>query len=81
MFLLEFSFEFVWIIFKNSVRTAKKTQLFTITNINWLTLFNGIIAVYSQNHMKPVDALCGQNAELLSIKAGGTCTYHRALKD
>jgi hypothetical protein len=37
-------------IFKNSVRTAKKTQHFTITNINWLTLFKDIIAVYSENN-------------------------------
>jgi hypothetical protein len=29
----------VQILFKNSVRTAKKTQHFTITKINWLTLF------------------------------------------
>jgi hypothetical protein len=27
-----------YLIFKNSVRTAKKTQHFTITKINWLTL-------------------------------------------
>jgi hypothetical protein len=39
-------------IFKNSVRTAKKTQLFTITSINWLTLFKEIIPVYTQNHTK-----------------------------
>jgi hypothetical protein len=26
-------------LFKNSVRTSKRTPLFTITNINWLTLF------------------------------------------
>jgi hypothetical protein len=42
----------VKIIFKNSVRTAKKTQYFTITKINWLTLFKEIIAVYSENHTK-----------------------------
>jgi hypothetical protein len=42
----------VWIIFKNSVRTAKKTQLFTITKINLLTLFKEIIAVYRENHTK-----------------------------
>jgi hypothetical protein len=35
----------VSMIFKNSVRTAKKTQLITITKINWLTLFKEIIAV------------------------------------
>jgi hypothetical protein len=40
----------VQIIFKNSVRTAKKTLHFTITKINWLTLFKEIIAVYSQSY-------------------------------
>jgi hypothetical protein len=39
-------------IFKNSVPTAKKTQLFTITNNNWLTLFKKLIAVYSENRTK-----------------------------
>jgi hypothetical protein len=63
-------------IFKNSVRTAKKTQHFTITKINWLTLFKEIIAVYSENHMKPIDTLCGQNTELLIVKVGGTYGYH-----
>jgi hypothetical protein len=47
--------KFIHIMFKNSVRTAKKTQLFTITKINWLTLFKEIIAVYSENHTKPMN--------------------------
>jgi hypothetical protein len=42
-------------VFKNSVRTAKKTPSFTITKINWLTLFKEIIAVYSENHTKPIN--------------------------
>jgi hypothetical protein len=42
----------VQIIFKSSVRTAKKKLHFTIKKINWLTLFKGIIAVYSENHTK-----------------------------
>jgi hypothetical protein len=28
-----------YILFKNSVRTSKRTPTFTITKINWLTLF------------------------------------------
>jgi hypothetical protein len=40
----------VRIIFKNSARTSKRTQLVTITNINLLTLFKEIIAVYTENH-------------------------------
>jgi hypothetical protein len=39
-----------WVIFKNSVRTAKETPHSTITKINWLTLFKEIITVYSENH-------------------------------
>jgi hypothetical protein len=42
-------------LFKNSVRTSKRTPHFTITNINWLTLFKEIIAVYSENHAKPIN--------------------------
>jgi hypothetical protein len=30
-------------VFKNSVRTSKRTPHFTITKINWLTLFKEII--------------------------------------
>jgi hypothetical protein len=39
-------------LFKNSVRTSKRTLHFTITKINWLTLFREMIAVYSENHTK-----------------------------
>jgi hypothetical protein len=41
-------------LFKNSVRTSKRTPHFTITKINWLTLFKEIIAVYSENHTNPI---------------------------
>jgi hypothetical protein len=40
------------LLFNNSVRTAKKTQHFTITKINWLKLFKEIITVYTENHTK-----------------------------
>jgi hypothetical protein len=43
------------IIFKNSARTSKRTPHFTITKINCLTLFKEIIAVYSENHSKPIN--------------------------
>jgi hypothetical protein len=51
-----------------------------MTTIDWLTLFKEIIAVYSENHIKPTNRLCGQNAELLNVKAGGTYSYQRVLK-
>jgi hypothetical protein len=39
--------------------------------------FKEIIVVYCENYMKPVFAtLCGQNAELLNVTAGGTYSYH-----
>jgi hypothetical protein len=44
-----------YIIFKNSVRTAKKTPHFTITKINWSTLFKEIIVVYSEILTKPIN--------------------------
>jgi hypothetical protein len=39
-------------LFKNPVRTSKRTPHFTITKINWLTLFKEVIAVYGENHAK-----------------------------
>jgi hypothetical protein len=42
-------------LFKNSVRTSKRTPHFTITKINWLTLFKEIIAVYIENYTKPIN--------------------------
>jgi hypothetical protein len=57
-------------------RSIKKTQPIIITKISWSTLFKEIIAVNSENNIKPTNALCGQNAKLLIVKAGGTYTYH-----
>jgi hypothetical protein len=48
----------VYILFKNPVRTSKRTRHFTITTINWLTLFKEIIAVYSENQAKPINTKC-----------------------
>jgi hypothetical protein len=42
-------------LFKNPVRTSKRTPHFTITKINLLTLFKEIIAVYSDNHAKTIN--------------------------
>jgi hypothetical protein len=66
----------VYITFKNSVRTAKKTQHVTVTKINRLTLFKDIIAVYSENRTKRINTKWGKNAELLNVKAVGTYSYH-----
>jgi hypothetical protein len=39
-------------------------------------LFREMITVYSKNHMKPINALCGQNVELMNIKASDIYSYH-----
>jgi hypothetical protein len=64
-----------------SVHTSKKTQHYTITEINWLKLFKEIIAVYAENNMKQINMLCRQNEEFFVVKAGGTYCYCPALKD
>jgi hypothetical protein len=38
-----------------------------------------MIVVYSENHTKHINTLCGQNAELLKVKAGGSYNYRCAL--
>jgi hypothetical protein len=48
----------IYILFKNSVCTSKRTPTFTITKINWLMPFKEIIAVYSENHAKPINTKC-----------------------
>jgi hypothetical protein len=45
-------------VFKNSGRTSKRTPDFTIIKINWLKLFKEIIAIYSENHAKPINTKC-----------------------
>jgi hypothetical protein len=51
----------VYIIFKDSVPTAKKTQHFTVTKM----VFREIIAVYSENHTKFINTLRGKMQGLL----------------
>jgi hypothetical protein len=64
-----------------SFHTAKKTNFSVKKKTNWLMLFKAIITVFSENHTKLTNTICGQNAELLIImKAGGTYGYHWALK-
>jgi hypothetical protein len=40
-------------------------------------LFREIIAVYCENHTEHTDTLCGQNAGLLDVNAGGAYSYQR----
>jgi hypothetical protein len=60
------------IIFKNSVRTSKRTPHFTITKINWLMLLKEIILVYSNNYTKPINA----KGTVTDCQVAGTYSYH-----
>jgi hypothetical protein len=42
-------------LFKNSARTSNRTPHFTLTKISWLIIFKERIAVYSENHAKPIN--------------------------
>ena len=43
-------------------------------------LYREIIAVFSEIHIKHINTVCGQNAELLNVKPGGVCSDHWAAK-
>jgi hypothetical protein len=51
----------VYILFKKSARTSKRTPHFTIKKIKWLMLFKKIITVYSENH-------CDKNTKPINTK-------------
>jgi hypothetical protein len=59
-------------LFKNSVRTSKRTPHFTVTKINWLMLFKEIITVYSDSNKKPTNT----KTALHIVKKAGTYNYH-----
>jgi hypothetical protein len=40
----------------------KQNHYVSITKTTYLMFFKEIIAVYSENHTKPINPLCGQNA-------------------
>jgi hypothetical protein len=69
----------IYIIFKSSSHTSKKTQRVSIANNNLLKLFTCTTDVYSENHKKPVNVPSGQNAEIHALNSGGTHRYHWVL--
>jgi hypothetical protein len=63
-------------LFKNPVRTSKKTTHFTITKISWLMLFKEVIAVYIENHAKPIYT----KRSITDCQADGSYGYRLALE-
>jgi hypothetical protein len=43
-------------------------------------LFREIIAGHSENHKKPTGTICEHSVALSTVKAGGSYSYHWALK-
>jgi hypothetical protein len=66
-------------IFKNSVRIAKKTPLHHYKD-QLVMLIREIIAVLSHYNTKFINTFCEQNAGLLIIEAGDKYIYHWASK-
>jgi hypothetical protein len=65
--------------FENAVRTSQNTHYVSATETNRLMLFRETAPVYCENRTKHTSALCGQNAEISCIKAGGAYSDHWAL--
>jgi hypothetical protein len=53
-------------LFKNPVRTPKRTPHFTITKINWLMLFKEIIAI-GENYSKPINTKYSLTKQMVHI--------------
>jgi len=47
-----------WQSFPTAPDGTGLTPHFTITKINWLTLFKKIISVYAENYMKQINTIC-----------------------
>jgi hypothetical protein len=58
--------------YSNSVRTLQETHYVSATKPNRLILFRETVAVYCENHTEHTNTLCGQNAEVMNLTAGGT---------
>jgi hypothetical protein len=56
-----------------------KTQVVSITKVNWLTLFKKIIAVYTEKHKKHIHSVVNMLNYWL-LKTRGTYSYHYVLK-
>jgi hypothetical protein len=59
---------------------ASKKTTFLLNKINWIMLCKELIAVYSENHKKLINAVCRQNTELFISKSCDTYSYQWTLK-
>jgi hypothetical protein len=66
-------------LFKNSVRTSKRTPHFTITKINWIMLFGEIIAVGKIQLVNVVHIVTGVLQSVKQSTASKPCSEHALL--
>jgi hypothetical protein len=66
----------IYIIYKNSVCTSKRTTHFTIRKIKFLMMFKEIIVVYNENCTESINTIC----RIMTAKADGIYSYRSALK-
>jgi hypothetical protein len=59
----------------------KKIQCISITKISWFILFRKVIIICSENHMKTINRLRGEDAQLLNVTAGGPSVLPLGFKE
>jgi hypothetical protein len=65
------------LVFKYSVCTSGNV---TATKTTWLMPVREIVTHICENHIKHLNAFCGQNRESYYVKAGGSYSNHWALR-
>jgi hypothetical protein len=58
----------------------RQTHFISIMKTDWFMLFRDIITVYLEYNRNCLNKFCGQNAELLDVKADGTCSLTLCLE-
>jgi hypothetical protein len=67
-------------IYRFSSYRVVNTHSVSVIQTSQLMLYSELIAVCSEIHTKQINTLCGQNVQLLNVKAAGTYSNHWALK-
>jgi hypothetical protein len=67
--------------FKVSFAAAQRKTFIDFKRTNWLVRFREKLIALCSNNRRNAKIICGQNSELLNVKACGTYSYHCVLKD
>jgi hypothetical protein len=64
---------------QDSVPSSQDTKYVSAIETNRLMLFGETVAVYCQNHTEHKNVVCGHNAEIQYVRAGGSHSDHWTL--